>query len=944
MASPHSPPPELTPEPDLDYSGRGKLLLCSSGVEGKGDAAIIVNSLKINYKPVTLNTFTSTSLPGSLDGIPPVKIQFPLTQVPSQVTLDAHLPAPPAPSHAEAQARAPSTQHFGLTTTLVPASPIRVRPLQVITPPFNLPYAGSPATSLGTTNPAHSRISPPTRSFLNPRAKPWAHQTALPHTPLVPPTKQPHQPPHVDPLVSAARAMGNRFNTGQHTNDIITSIQQPMVTAPTSTFHPAAELLDTYSKHGFPASVGEQWPMTSILAAIDTGPHASTLTPDSVNFVREELLERTKRGFSIILTMDEALKHFGSRLRISRLASVDQANRKPRLICNSTAAPDSVTPSVNASSDTSLNPNAIQFGSCLARLLQKVWEANPADGPVYLSKWDISDAFHRCNLRPSDVGSFAYVVPALSSDPAVLLCIDLVLPMGWINSPDLFCSTSETVADVANQLINQPDAPVPSYGPTRALYHTVSSPTASPSRLQYADVYVDDINCVTQGDALQQQRVSELVLKALKDIYPHVPGETKDSVSLKKALAGDGDWNQVKEILGWIVDTRLGTLRLSQKRVSDLLHQLNIAPSRRKIRRKQLEILIGKLRSMHLAIPGAIGHFYYLQQALTKATPKLAYMSNGFHKEIKYWQELVKNMDTRPTYLAEIVQRHASALGFTDASGKGAGGVWLDPNADGHNFVWRFEWPEDIRRDLVSWSNPGGRITNSDLELAALILQESVFPLVCSKWHWHAPITGSDSTPTVSWSFKEASTINPVVADLLRIRSIINRNACITPSVCFHPGVDNTMADDASRRFDLPTHSFMSFFDRKYTHTQSPCSWTLCHPPTEVLSSVISALRKQQFAEVTYHPPAPTRSTPNGSHSAPTSKWTTACKTICSRPSKSFKCMDTGFITATTLANLVSGQTRLQRRGALLPRPTFWKASKTPENHEVQLRRTSTSA
>ena len=108
----------------------------------------------------------------------------------------------------------------------------------------------------------------------------------------------------------------------------------------------------------------------------------------------------------------------------------------------------------------------------------------------------------------------------------------------------------------------------------------MSSPTASPSRLQYADVYVDDINYVTQGDALQQQRVSELVLKALKDIYPHVPGETKDSVSLKKALAGDGDWNQVKEILGWIVDTRLGTLRLSQKRVSDLLHQLDIAPSR----------------------------------------------------------------------------------------------------------------------------------------------------------------------------------------------------------------------------------------------------------------------------------------------------------------------------------------------------------------------------
>ena len=112
--------------------------------------------------------------------------------------------------------------------------------------------------------------------------------------------------------------------------------------------------------------------------------------------------------------------------------------------------------------------------------------------------------------------------------------------MGWVNSPDLFCSTSETVADIANQLFTQ-NTPVPSYGPTRNLYHTISSPTASPSRLQHADVYVDDINCVTQGDALQQQRVTELVLQALKDVYHAVSGETKDSISLKKARAGDGD-------------------------------------------------------------------------------------------------------------------------------------------------------------------------------------------------------------------------------------------------------------------------------------------------------------------------------------------------------------------------------------------------------------------
>ena len=677
MASPPSAPPELTPEPDLDYSGRGKLLLCSSGAGGDGDAAIIVNSLKINCTTVTLNSFNSSSLPGSLcEPLPVNHNSNSLHQVPSQVTLDVHLPAPPAPSHTEAQARAPNTQHLGLTTTLVPASSTRACPLKHIAQLLPLPYDGKAATSLGlnASTPSWSPLLP--RSFLNPRAKPWVASIPKVSTlPVTPTTTPHHQLPHADSLVSAARSMGKQFKSSPDVDDIIHVLQQPMVSAPTSTFHPAAELLASYSKDGFPALVGEKWPMASILSAIKTGPHTSTLTQESVHFVRGELFDRTKRGFSIILTKDDALKYFGNRLRISRLASVDQANRKPRLICNSTAAPDTITPSVNASSDSSSNPNAIQFGSCLARLLQKIWEADPADGPVYLSKWDISDAFHRCNLRPSDVGSFAYVVPALPSDPDVLICIDLVLPMGWVNSPDLFCSTSETVADIANQLLSQPETQTPIYGPTKDLYHTVTSPTASPSRLQYADVYVDDINCLAQGDAVQQQRVSELVLRALKDIYPTIPGKTKDSVSLKKARAGDGDWEQVKEILGWIINTHLGTLRLSQKRIADLLHQLDIAPSKRKIRRKRLEVLIGKLRSMHLAIPGAIGHFYYLQQALTKATPKLAYMSNNFHKEIKYWQQLVTNMGTRPTYLAEIVQRLASALGFTDASGMGAGGV-----------------------------------------------------------------------------------------------------------------------------------------------------------------------------------------------------------------------------------------------------------------------------
>ena len=73
---------------------------------------------------------------------------------------------------------------------------------------------------------------------------------------------------------------------------------------------------------------------------------------------------------------------------------MDQANRKPRLICNYYAAPDDVTLNFNVSTNKSTAPNAIQFGACLTLFLQKIWEAHPSNGPVWIFKCEIIDAFH----------------------------------------------------------------------------------------------------------------------------------------------------------------------------------------------------------------------------------------------------------------------------------------------------------------------------------------------------------------------------------------------------------------------------------------------------------------------------------------------------------------------------------------------------------------------
>ena len=108
-----------------------------------------------------------------------------------------------------------------------------------------------------------------------------------------------------------------------------------------------------------------------------------------------------------------------------------------------------------------------------------------------------------------------------------------------------------------------------------------------------------------------------------------------------------------------MVNTEDGTLRLSPKRKAEIKTLINIPPTQRRISTKKLERLIGKLRSMHLAIPGAEGHFYNLQRSLTAANHAhraTTYVTRGFHSDLRFWRQLCAEMHTRPTYLAEIVQ------------------------------------------------------------------------------------------------------------------------------------------------------------------------------------------------------------------------------------------------------------------------------------------------
>ena len=222
-------------------------------------------------------------------------------------------------------------------------------------------------------------------------------------------------------------------------------------------------------------------------------------------------------------------------------------------------------------------------------------------------------------MRLSDIRKFAYVMPPLPSDPTILVCIYLVLPMIWVKYPDFFCSMLDTIVDNINGYALDPSSSFAIYPPTAGLYKTYEAPKASPGRLKYADAYMNDLLCAAQGDPAQKQRVSYLTISSLKEILPSLPDKMKDSDILKKILSLDGDWGRVKKILVWVIDTHRGTLSLSSKIGLELLSLLEITTNQCHILVKNLLRLIGKLLSMHLVIMGPTRHLYTMQVALTHA-------------------------------------------------------------------------------------------------------------------------------------------------------------------------------------------------------------------------------------------------------------------------------------------------------------------------------------
>ena len=135
---------------------------------------------------------------------------------------------------------------------------------------------------------------------------------------------------------------------------------------------------------------------------------------------------------------------------------------------------------------------------------------------------------------------------------------------------------------------------------------------------------------------------------------------------------------------------------------------------------------------------------------------------------------MFQDISSRPIRIAELVALSASAEGFHDASGQGAGCVWFPashlPPRKGHTpapILWHYKWPDDIIIRPVTDENPSGTISNSDLELAGGLLHLEALAQTFDICERTIP-SNTDNLGTLFWQRQGSTTTDKVPAFLLR--------------------------------------------------------------------------------------------------------------------------------------------------------------------------------
>ena len=218
----------------------------------------------------------------------------------------------------------------------------------------------------------------------------------------------------------------------------------------------------------------------------------------------------------------------------------------------------------------------------------------------------------------------------------------------------------------------------------------------------------------------------------------------------------------------------------------------------------------------------------------------------------------------------------------------GAGGIICGEGQACIPTVFRLEWPDWVKEQVLK-TNAGknGDLTNSDLEMAGLLLLWLVMEEVCQLKSGTHVVLFSDTLPSVRWVNSLASRNSKVADQLIRALALRLKVAGVSPLSTLHiPGDKNAMTDIPSRSFgSVPKWKCESdaelctLFNSLFPLPQN--TWTVFRPSKKIISRIFSVLQKKvsPMDEWRRLPPPGRHTGKNGVATANLFEWTLTFRT-----------------------------------------------------------------
>jgi hypothetical protein len=380
---------------------------------------------------------------------------------------------------------------------------------------------------------------------------------------------------------------------------------------------------------------------------------------------KEDIEYQVRAGFSKVISWEELKTLRPTNLKISPVAFIPQAGRRGRIMLDLLFPVFQEVAGVITAKQASVNDRTVlqaplvpvkQIGKVLPRVLQYMRDT-PDGLHILFSKLDLSNGFWRLIVCGTDCYNFAYVLPQATGAPTKIV-VPSAVQMGWVESPSLFCTLTESARDLAQHFVdNNVQLPYDLIEESMTIQEVPPRGRMEmPTKLM--QVYVDDFcNAATQSkDGTHIPTIRQASIHGIHALFPP-PAVTrhnggKEPISAKKLAHGNGNFDSTKDLIGFRFDGIKRTVQLPPEKAAAYIRETHHILHQKTVPLKTLQGVVGKLQHASIILQAAKGFFTPINAAM-QGNPRI--IGLGKNLEVREALEdiilLLRILSSRPTHV-----------------------------------------------------------------------------------------------------------------------------------------------------------------------------------------------------------------------------------------------------------------------------------------------------